>query len=71
MVPLYHLNYIYYCDYFYQNSGNTGRYLFRGGFSVLGNDCGAFFIRANYDFSGASWYIAASISFKLLDYFLL
>ena len=63
MVPVYHLNYIYYCDYFVQNSGN--RYSVRGGYSNNALYCGIFYIAINTAVSYTNWGIGASISFKL------
>ena len=63
MVPLYHLNYIFYCDYYYQSTGIN--YLMRGGFSNGGILCGSFYIRGSYVSASTShWTFSASLSFK-------
>ena len=52
----------YYCDYFYQSSGS--HYALRGGSSVLGADCGAFYVRLNVGPSTTYWNVGAALSFK-------
>jgi len=63
MVPVYHLNYIYYCDYFVQNSGN--RYSVRGGYSNNALYCGIFIDGLGTAYNNGKWYYGASLSFKL------
>lgn len=54
----------YYADYFYQNTGT--RYLLVGGGSGSGVGAGAFCFSLGIALSGASWNLAASLSFKPL-----
>ena len=53
---------LFYCDYFYQNSGT--RYAFRGGYCNIGFDCGFAFAGLSYSTAVANWNLGAALSFK-------
>ena len=74
VAPIYHLNQFdgslcewstFYSDSFYPIRSDT-YYLIRGGNSVSGITCGAFYVNANNAASRALWTRGAVLSFKLI-----
>ena len=64
LVLLYHLNYIFYCDNFYQN--NTLSYNRHGGSSEIQYSCGLFSVTSNRDGTHTGWHTGANLSFIFL-----
>lgn len=62
MVPVYHLNYIFYCDYFSQSSSNY--YARRGGHPTSDLACGALNVNMYVSYTRGYSISGACISFK-------